>query len=164
MGAIEKAVSQAAQLRANDVAALTTLLVHRNASIDELSDIMGLTHSGAVRLVDRLEAGSLLTRGEAQDGRAVALSLTGKGRRRAGLALEARSRVMAHYLDALDSREREQLMELLEKLLFSLPLDRDSVVQVCRLCDYAPCQPVRAGCPVRRGVFDREERGVCAPP
>jgi MarR family transcriptional regulator, negative regulator of the multidrug operon emrRAB len=38
------------------VAALTTLLDRPGLSIRELAAVLGITHSGAVRLVDRLAA------------------------------------------------------------------------------------------------------------
>jgi MarR family transcriptional regulator, negative regulator of the multidrug operon emrRAB len=52
-------------------------------SIDALRRVIGLTHSGAVRLVDRLAAAGLAERRVGADGRAVALQLTPEGRRAA---------------------------------------------------------------------------------
>src|SRR4249919_3651913 len=50
--------------------------------IDALRRVLGLTHSGTVRLVDRLAAAGLVERRAAtRDGRAVALGLTPAGRR-----------------------------------------------------------------------------------
>ena len=48
-----------------------------------LAGVLGLTHSGTVRLVDRLEDDGLLRRGQGQDARVVTLELTAKGVRRA---------------------------------------------------------------------------------
>ena len=45
-------------------------------SVTQLSDVLGLTHSGTVRLVDRLEAEGLVERVGAEDARAVSVVLT----------------------------------------------------------------------------------------
>src|SRR5688572_20555675 len=50
-------------------------------SIDALRRIVGLTHSGAVRLVDRLAGAGLVERRVGADQRSVALHLTPEGRR-----------------------------------------------------------------------------------
>src|SRR4051812_31178859 len=53
------------------------------ATIGRVARVCGLSHSGAVRLADRLVAGRLLERRRGGDGRAVALVLTPAGRRAA---------------------------------------------------------------------------------
>ena len=58
-------------------------------SIDALRRVVGLTHSGAVRLVDRLVAAGLAERRVGVDGRAVALHLTPEGRRAARRVIPA---------------------------------------------------------------------------
>src|SRR3954469_8866919 len=59
-------------------------------SVTQLSLVLGLSHSGTVRLVDRLEAEGFIERVAAQDGRAVSVVLTRGGRRLALQILQAR--------------------------------------------------------------------------
>src|SRR6185503_11105786 len=60
------------------------------ASIDALSAVVGLSHSGTVRLVDRLEADGLLERRRGADQRSATLLLTPAGRRAARHTLRNR--------------------------------------------------------------------------
>ena len=46
-------------------------------SVDRLRQVLGLTASGTVRLIDRLEQANLVTRGPGTDGRSVSVRLTG---------------------------------------------------------------------------------------
>lgn len=48
--------------------------------MEDLASVTGLTHSGAVRLVDRLEAADLLIHKTGKDGRSRAIVLTPKDR------------------------------------------------------------------------------------
>ena len=59
-------------------------------SIDSLARVVGLSHSGAVRLVDRLSETGFAERRMGADGRAVALQLTPEGRRAARRVLAQR--------------------------------------------------------------------------
>ncbi len=68
-GAVQAAVDEAAGHSAAGPAALTALRIHRGCSVDRLAGVLGLTHSGTVRLVDRLEDDGLLRRGQGQDAR-----------------------------------------------------------------------------------------------
>jgi MarR family transcriptional regulator, negative regulator of the multidrug operon emrRAB len=61
-------------------------------SIDALRRILGITHSGTVRLVDRLAGAGLVERRVGADARAVALHLTPQGRRLARRVLAAAKR------------------------------------------------------------------------
>src|SRR5580704_1398105 len=76
------ATTTAAGLAASDVAALSALrhFLHQ-PSLDQLRQVLGLTPSGAVRLVDRLAASGLVTRGPGTDGRSRAVLLSARGRR-----------------------------------------------------------------------------------
>ncbi len=61
-----------------EVSALNLIETHPGSSIDWLGTRVGLTHSGTVRLVDRLENAGWLTRARA--GREVGLRVTAAGR------------------------------------------------------------------------------------
>jgi DNA-binding MarR family transcriptional regulator len=110
--------------------------------------VLGLTHSGAVRLVDRLTDAGLAERRRGSDGRSVAVALTPAGRRAAAAVRVARERALAEALSALSGDERRALSALHEKLLAGLTSDRASARRLCRLCDADACGHERGTCPV----------------
>jgi MarR family transcriptional repressor of emrRAB len=115
-------------------------------SIDALRRVIGLTHSGAVRLVDRLAAAGLAERRVGADGRAVALQLTPEGRRAARRVLARREAAFETVLASLSARERADLARLHERLLAALTDGRQERRRVCRLCDVDACG---RDCPTR---------------
>ena len=80
--------------------ALSDLLAGR--SVDDLRRAVGLTHSGGVRVVDRLVGDGLAERRPGPDGRSVAFALTPAGRRLAGTVRDARQAALQRVLDVLD--------------------------------------------------------------
>src|SRR4051794_41929024 len=79
--------------RASGSAAVALSALHHlldSPSIDLLRQVLGLTPSGAVRLVDRLAADGLVRRTPGPDGRQVAVVLTARGRRAAAAVASAR--------------------------------------------------------------------------
>ena len=66
--------------------------------IDALRETLGLTHSGAVRLVDRLEAAGLAERRPGPDGRSVAVALTPVGHAAAEAVRIAREEALEQAL------------------------------------------------------------------
>jgi DNA-binding MarR family transcriptional regulator len=115
-------------------------------SIDALRRVVGLTHSGAVRLVDRLAAAGLVERRVGADGRAVALQLTPEGRRAARRVLARREAAIGTVLAPLSPRERTDLARLHERLLTQMTEDQGDRRRVCRLCDVDACG---RDCPTR---------------
>ncbi len=113
---------------------------------------LGLTHSGTVRLVDRLTERGLVRRiPDPSDGRGVRLELTPAGARTARRAREARDRAMHRWLAPLDEPERASLTALVERMLTAGTEDRAGAWSTCRLCDPGVCgHPGR--CPVTRGA------------
>ncbi len=101
--------------------------------------MVGLSHSGAVRLVDRLAAAGLAERRVGADGRAVALHLTPEGRRAARRVLARREAALASVLVPLSAAERTALASLHERLLGSLASGHEERRRVCRLCDVEAC-------------------------
>ena len=120
--------------------------------IDALARVLALTHSGTVRLVDRLADAGLVERRPGGDGRSVAVTLTPAGHRAAEGIRAARERALADALSALDGGERELLTQLNEKLLAGLTSDRASARRICRLCDVEACGHERGTCPVTRAA------------
>src|SRR3569623_1664930 len=87
LGALSLAVMDRIEQGARDVvgrggetpAALVVIGYGQGMTNDQLRRILGLSHSGTVRLVDRLVSDQLVERRPAKDGREVALFLTATG-------------------------------------------------------------------------------------
>ena len=142
---LREATERGAAHGATAPAALVSLANYPGQTIDELRRVVGLSHSGAVRLVDRLAADGLVARRPATDARAVALELTPAGRQAARRALGERQAAIVALLAA--DEERDRLVGALEKLLARLTSDEASKRRLCRLCDEAACLE-DASCPV----------------
>lgn len=147
--AIGDAVTLAAEAAAPEpgpAAAALMLVAHLpGMSIDALRIGVGLSHPGAVRLVDRLAArGMLERRASAEDGRRVALHLTAAGESAATGIADGRHRAVAQALDTLPAAERAAFVAATEKMLAALVAGPEDALRVCRLCDEAVC----TRCPV----------------
>ncbi len=143
---VETATAAAAAHGAAIPAALVTVRGEPGLSIDALRRILGLSHSGAVRLLDRLEEDGTVARKAGPDGRTVALQLTAAGRRQADQVQGARQQAMQRALGVLTPTEQVRLLRLVEKLLAGLTRDQPHCDHICRLCDLAACPEAR--CPV----------------
>jgi DNA-binding MarR family transcriptional regulator len=140
------ATSAAAEHGAAYPAALATMLAEPGLTIEALRKILGLSHSGTVRLLDALESEGAVARKAGRDARSVALELTPAGRRQAQAVLRAREQALAPALESLNALERAQFLRLTEKLLTGLTRDRLHADTLCRLCDLEACPQDR--CPV----------------
>lgn len=147
-GAVQTAVDEAAGHTAAGPAALTALRIHRGCSVDHLARVLGLTHSGTVRLVDRLEDDGLLRRGQGKDARVVTLELTPTGMKRAAQVSAARAAAVERFLGNLDGAERTTLMRLLEKVVATGVEEWSEVQYRCRLCDLEACHADGESCPL----------------
>lgn len=152
---MEAATGRAAGHVAACPAALVTVGGAPGQTIEQLRRILGLSHSGTVRLLDRLESEGLLQRRAGRDGRSVALWLTPAGKRNYHLVLEERRRILADALGLLSGTEQAQLIHLTEKLLAGLTRDRAHSDHICRLCDLNVCP--ETSCPVECAA---QEAGV----
>lgn len=131
-------------------------------SVTQLSSVLGLTHSGTVRLVDRLAAEGLVERVGAEDGRAVSVVLTRRGRRMAERILQTREQSLAGALDALSPDEVENLAAVLDTMLTTVTIARAEERTartidrprpwLCRLCDFDACGRSEGRCPVNNAV------------
>ena len=121
-------------------------------SIDQLRRVLGLSHSGGVRVVKALNRDELVElRRDLDDGRAVRVRLTERGRVAAARIRAARLDALDALLDPLAPAERAQLDELLARTLGAATGDRDDARHICRLCDPDVCgHPTR--CPVTRSA------------
>ena len=125
-------------------AALVVIGYDLGPSNDELKRILGLSHPGTVRLVDRLVADGFVERREGQDRRAIALYLTKKGKRVRKALLKGRLAVVHPFLASLTESEVEALTALLHKMLSSLESSDLERCTLCRLCDNSVC----TDCPI----------------
>jgi DNA-binding MarR family transcriptional regulator len=120
--------------------------------IDSLSRALGVTHSAAVRLVDRLADTGLVERRPGPDGRSVAVVPTDAGRDAARRVTEARAAALEEVLAVLSEAERRQLARLHEKLLAGVTPSRAAARHLCRLCDPVACGHHEGRCPVTRAA------------
>jgi MarR family transcriptional regulator, negative regulator of the multidrug operon emrRAB len=147
---LESATASAAAHGAAFPAALVSVHWEPGLSIEQLRRIVGLSHSGTVRLLDRLEREGAVERKAGRDGRSVAVHLTAQGRRQVRTILDRRRSVMGGALDLLAPAEQDQLRRLVEKMLAGMTRDREHSDHICRLCDLAACPG--AACPVECAV------------
>lgn len=127
------------------------------STIDHLRQVLGISHSTAVRLIDGLVADGHVTRAlHTDDRRSVALTLTPAGRRAARRILAARRDAVHGTLAGLSEQEQHSLMRLAEVLtaqLVDLKLGErargsaPSSAWLCRLCDFGACGRPDGLCP-----------------
>lgn len=132
-------------------AALCALGHQPGLSNDALSRLLGLTHTGTVRLIDRLAADGLVERRTAaHDKRGVALSLTAAGESVRRNMLDDREAALAPLVSRLSTREQTTLATLLGKLLSAVSRDDTHKLRICRLCDGGVCTDCPILVPVAR--------------
>ena len=156
LGALAQVITdQAAQAAAAaagqslSAAAAVSALHHflNRPTLDQLHKVLGLTPSGAVRLVDRLAEAGLVTRGTGDDGRSRSVVLTGAGQRVAEHVTTARAALLTSVLDELSPAERETLHELLSRLMAGVVRRKEGGAWICRLCDLDACGRASGHCP-----------------
>jgi MarR family transcriptional repressor of emrRAB len=133
-------------------------------TMDALADATGLTHSGAVRLVDRLAVAGLVERRPGHDGRSLSIVLTASGRTLSRRLTAARADAIASTLDALSVRDRRALLPLFDTLVATIAAQKlearttsdDDSAWLCRLCDFESCGRARGACPAALGGSDSE--------
>ena len=122
-------------------------------SVDVLAEAMRVSHSRAVRVVDRLEAAGLARRAsDPSDGRRALVWLEPAGRELAQRALDARSRVLRSVVADLDAADLRDLDRLLGALLDATTVDVRAAKETCRLCDAHACGHYEGVCPVSRAA------------
>jgi DNA-binding MarR family transcriptional regulator len=124
-------------------------------SVDLLRQVLGLTPSGTVRLVDRLADAGYITRRPGRDRRSVSLRLTPSGRRAAERVSAARAQVLQGALSALEPDEREALDEIISRVLTGLIRGPGATRWMCRLCDTTACGREAERCPVANAARER---------
>jgi MarR family transcriptional repressor of emrRAB len=154
---MQDAARDTAGLGGSDPTALVALLdFSPQGTIEALSQICGLTHSGAVRLVNRLVAAGYVTRDPGSNARSVAITLTAAGRTAALELRAARHQAIADTMAGLSRQQRAELASACEVLIGALRAHRlgrradgesPAGGALCRLCDFGACQRPQGNCP-----------------
>jgi len=113
-------------------------------SNEQLRSVLGLSHPGTVRLVDRLVRDGLAERHKGTDKRAIALYLTRDGMVARQTLLEGRLSAIRSFLQPLSETEQSTLTTLLSKMLSSMETTDIERRTLCRLCDDSVCEQ----CPI----------------
>jgi DNA-binding MarR family transcriptional regulator len=124
-------------------------------SVDLLRQVLGLTPSGTVRLIDRLQDAGYVTRRPGRDGRSVSLRLTASGRRAAERVSAARAEILREALSGLAPDERRALDRLMSRMLPGMIRGPGATRWMCRLCDTKTCRGAPGGCPVTNAARER---------
>ena len=151
--------------RAESAPAALAALLHflDKPSVDRLRQVLGLSPSGTVRLLDRLEAAGLVERESTTDRRSSVIVLTAAGRAVAEGICRARADVLGRVTAVLSADERAQLDALVGKLLVGQMRAPGATRWICRLCDTGICRGSVAGCPVGNEAM-RRQTAVAKPP
>ena len=138
--------------------ALATIGHAPGLRVEDLASMLRVSHSGAVRTVDRLVAAGLVERRpSAGDRRTVELWLTPAGGRARCRVLDARNLVLGDAVAVLDPGDRDALAGLVDRLLTGIATRAGDDHSLCRLCDPDDCT---AGCPVEAGSAAAAEVAV----
>ena len=151
---IREATEAATGMAGGLPAALVSLREWADGSpVEVLAAAMRVSHSRAVRVVDRLEAAGLARREpDPSDGRRALVRLEPAGRELAERALEARARVLGPVVGALDPADAAALEGVLGALLDATTVDLRAAMTTCRLCDAHACGHFEGTCPVTRAA------------
>ena len=131
-----------------DSAPAALILIHENPDtrIETLARYLALSHSGTVRLVDRLQQAGWAARETCEDKRAVVLVLTKAGEKVAERLLEGRRKSLGKALSGVNAADRKVLERLLPQMLNNLVTSKTQADHTCRYCDSGACE--REGCPL----------------
>jgi MarR family transcriptional repressor of emrRAB len=116
-------------------------------TLDRLRLVLGLTPSGAVRLVDRLSEEGLVTREAGGDGRTRSVVLTAAGRDLAERISAARAASLGAALQDFTTDEVTTLESLMGRMMTGIVNAKTGGAWICRLCDTQACERATGQCP-----------------
>jgi DNA-binding MarR family transcriptional regulator len=119
-------------------------------TIELLAQVVGLSQSGAVRLVDRLERDGYVHRGPGADARSCAVHLTAAGRRVARGVRRRRLALLNDLIAPLSDDERQAFSALASRLLVGMMRAPGATRWTCRLCDLEACGRPAGLCPLEQ--------------
>ena len=149
--AIEERVSRAvadAGVSREEASVLVTLHGTPGLTIREVSQILGMSHPGAVRLILRLGRHGAVEKRAGRDKREAHLLLTAAGRDLVEKILRAREEALVSPVAGIDPQNRGPFESGLEELLRTLVTTDLDTFRICRLCDEDACDQER--CPVEQ--------------
>lgn len=155
----DRCVQEAAEANGHpesDAAALSA--IHQflgGTSIELLASVIGLSQSGTVRVVNRLEREGLLQRGPGRNGRTTSVLPTSAGERAARRIESTRLRLLGRALEPLDATEQETLATLAGKVLVGMMRQPGATRWTCRLCHLAACGRQKGHCPIEQAARAR---------
>lgn len=157
LGALALAVTDRIETMAREVlnhvgetpAAVVVIGYGPGLTNDKLRRILGLSHPGTVRLVDRLVSDGLVERRQGLTKREIALHLTSRGAEVRQDLLRRRLAVIASLVEPLGEVERETFSTLVHKILSAMETSEMDRYTLCRLCDDCVC--VDCPLPTRKG-------------
>ena len=151
-----EAITRQGELSGTAAAALSALdQFLERPSVERLGQVVGLTSSGTVRLVDRLAAAGYVEREAGRDGRVSQVRLTEAGRRADRRVAGARAAVLENALADLTDDEKELLDGLLARARLRLMRGPGATKWMCRLCDLRVCGREHGRCPVANEATSR---------
>jgi DNA-binding MarR family transcriptional regulator len=144
----------AAAGQSDSAAAALSALYHflDRPTLDRLRLVLGLTPSGAVRLVDRLSDAGLVAREAGGDGRSRAIVLTAQGRELAERISAARAAALGEALQGLSIDDVKTLESLMERLMAGMVNAKEGGAWICRLCDTRACERASGHCPAAKAA------------
>jgi DNA-binding MarR family transcriptional regulator len=143
-------------LSTSSAAALNSLWQFLDGStLDQLHTVLGVSPSGAVRLVDRLATDDLVTRSPGRDGRTRSVRLTPKGRVAARRVAAARAAVLNDALVDLSVEARQTLHDSLGRIAARIVDTKDGGAWICRLCDLTACGRPEVRCAVANAAAQK---------
>ncbi len=155
-------VASEADLDSTASAALVAMLdLAPSGSVRTLSRLIGISHSGTVRLVNRLCQAGLVERAAGPDARTISITLTRRGHHAARRIRRARHAAVTATLSGLSERQREQLSTICEALIANLTAARlaarragrpPSGGALCRMCDPRACGRPDGDCPAAQAA------------
>ena len=135
--------------RSDSASAALSALYHfpGRPTVDRLGQVLGLTHSGAVRLVDRLADAGLVERTPGADRRSRSVRLTAAGRRTAHRVSDRRIAYLTSLLADFSTAETGALRELLGRVMSRVVQYKRGGAWICRMCDLQACGRDAGNCP-----------------
>lgn len=130
-------------------------------TIEDLRLLVGLTHSGGVRLVDRLSEFGYVTRRVRPTGRSVVVTLTPKGAAAADRIEQARADVLGRAIRSLSESQQDLLASAVSTVIRDIARDRlarraagnpPRGGALCRMCDFTACGREFGRCPAHATV------------
>ncbi len=139
-------VDKATGFSGEAAAALVTIEAEPDNSIGFVASVIGLSHSGTVRLIDKLVAERLVDRRRGKNARTMALRVTRDGKARVKDLHTAREVAVLEILKNFSDEQASSLDDILNLLLADLVTEPIHEHIICRLCDSKTC--FQGGCPI----------------